>query len=106
LTLQPLNERNPVFSKNRVSDYLGVPQAQWEKVIERYCELNRDAALHERIQTYRRVMAVWWVVRLWCYQYEILRDLDHRLVALYPNWHADVRHRLDHYLEVADAALA
>ena len=54
--------------------YLGVSQPQWEKVVARYCEMSRDAALHERIQAYRRVMAVWWVVRLCRYQYEIPRD--------------------------------
>ena len=86
--------------------YLGVPQAQWVRVIARYCEMSRDAALYERIQAYRRVMAVWWVVRLCRYQYEIPRDLDHRLVAPRPDWQADVKRKLDLYLEVANAALA
>lgn len=86
--------------------YLAVPQAQWEKVIARYCELSRDAAMQERIQAYRRVMAVWWVVRLCRYQYEIPRDLDHRLVAPRPDWQADVRRKLEHYLIAAEAALA
>ena len=86
--------------------YLGVPQAQWEKVIARYCELSQDAALYERIQAYRRLMAVWWVVRLCRYQYEIPRDLDCRLVAPRPDWQVDVRRKLDHYLVVAEAALA
>lgn len=85
--------------------YLAVPQAQWEKVIARYCELSRDAVLYEHIQAYRRALVLWWVVRLCRYQYEIPRDLDHRLVAPRPDWQADVRRKLDLYLSAAEAAL-
>ena len=85
--------------------YLAVPAGQWAKVIARYCELSHDGTLSERIYVYRRILLVWWVVRLCRYQYEIPRNLDRRLVAPRPDWQADVRYKLDLYLAASERTL-
>jgi aminoglycoside phosphotransferase (APT) family kinase protein len=99
--------------------YLDVPPAHWEWVVETYCALRAggaepptsrsaasDRTFRLRVRTYRRLMLVWWVVRLSRSLYEVLRGLDQRLAPRSTSWYARTETALDRYLVRAHHANA
>ena len=85
--------------------YMSITESRWNWVTERYVELARDPAVAMRIKTYRRIFAVWWVVRMQRYLFEIPRGLDKRLVSPAPDWEQSARQKLAHYVDLAQALL-
>jgi thiamine kinase-like enzyme len=85
--------------------YLSVAECRWRWVLERYIELARDPTIAIRVTTYRRIFAVWWVVRMCRYLYEIPRGLDKRLVSPAPDWEHAAHMKLAHYLELSEMLL-
>jgi hypothetical protein len=85
--------------------YLDVPASQWEWVVDLYCQLTGDLTARPRINTYYRVMLVWWVARLARYLYETPRGLDKRLVQRPANWLAEMQAKYEYYVHLAEAIL-
>ncbi len=83
--------------------YWEVPQTRWDWVIDTYCTLVSDPNIHVRIQTYRKILLVWWLARFARYIYEVPLGLDNRLAKRDPNWQADMQSKYDHYLRLAEA---
>jgi len=86
--------------------YMHVPATRWDWVIDTYCKLVDNPATAARIQVYRQIQTVWWVVRLLRYLYEVPRDLDQRMVAPPADWQADIQAKYEHYLQAAEALYA
>jgi thiamine kinase-like enzyme len=74
-------------------------------VIETYCERTGDTEVAARIAAYIPFCLVWWVARFTRSLYEVPRGLDERLAVRPPNWEAETRAKLDHYIERAETAL-
>ncbi|MGC9395941.1 MAG: phosphotransferase family protein [Anaerolineae bacterium] len=85
--------------------YLEVPASRWAWVVERYCELSDDATASTRIWSYNTIMAVWWVVRMARYLYEMPRGLDARLVEWSDEWLAEMQVKYERYVQFADGLL-
>ena len=85
--------------------YLDVPAPRWKWVTERYCALVDDATASTRIWTYYKIMAVWWVVRMARYLYEMPRGLDARLVEWPDQWLAEMQMKYERYVQLADGLL-
>jgi aminoglycoside phosphotransferase (APT) family kinase protein len=81
--------------------FLGTPEARWEWVIQTYARLISDPTVQVRIQTYRLILAIWWVLRLQRYLHEIPQGLDRRLIPQPDNRLADLTARCAHYLALA-----
>lgn len=81
--------------------YLDVLPSRWEWVAERYCALVDDDTASTRIWTYYTIMAVWWVVRMARYLYEMPRGLDARLVEWSTEWLAEMQTKYEHYVRLA-----
>jgi hypothetical protein len=93
------------------ASYVDVPAARWEWALDAYCQRAGergfdDPALALRLRVYLRAMAVWWVVRLARYLYEIPAGLDQRLVPWPEDWEEGMRKKYDHYLGLAERALS
>ncbi len=83
--------------------YIEVPPSRWEWITDLYCSLVEDATASVRIQTYYKVLVVWWVARMARYLYEIPRGLDKRLVTWSEDWQEDkLVAKYDHYLSLAE----
>ena len=63
---------------------------------------REDPTLALRIQTYYRIMAVWWAARLVRYLYEVPAGLDRRLAPWPEDWEENVRLKYAHYLALAE----
>jgi aminoglycoside phosphotransferase (APT) family kinase protein len=90
--------------------YLDVPRSRWAWVAERYCDLSDDATASTRIWSYYTIMAVWWVVRMARYLYEMPRGLDTRLVEWWREdsrdaWLAEMQVKYEWYLGLAEGLL-
>jgi len=90
--------------------YLDMPVSRWVWVAERYCELSDDATASTRIWSYDTIMAVWWVVRMARYLYEMPRALDARLVEWWREdsrdaWLAEMQTKYERYVQLADGLL-
>jgi len=85
--------------------YMGVPISRWPWVRDTYCSLSRQTCEPERIQTYYRVLLVYWVVRVARYLYETPRGLDVRLAERREGWEEKLRGQYRHYLDLARAML-
>ncbi len=81
--------------------FLETPETRWEWVIQTYAGLVGDPTVQVRIQTYRLILAVWWVFRILRYLHEIPQGLDRRLVSPPDNRLADLTARYAHYLALA-----
>lgn len=77
--------------------YLDVLPSRWEWVVERYCALVDDDTASTRIWAYNTIMAVWWVVRMARYLYEMPRGLDARLVEWSAEWLAEMQKKYERY---------
>ena len=86
--------------------YMHVPAARWDWVVDTYGKLVDNPATAARIQVYRQIQTVWWVVRLLRYLYEVPRNLDQRMVAPPADWQADLQAKYEHYLQAAEALYA
>lgn len=90
--------------------YLDVPASRWAWVAARYCELADDAntgdtSVAVRIQSYRTIMTVWWVVRMARYLYEIPRGYDARLVEWSDEWLVEMQMKYERYVGLAKGLL-
>lgn len=83
--------------------YMDVLQERWDWVIDYYCATVHDSNLRIRIQTYRKILIVWWLARFARYMYEVPLGLDKRLAQRDPNWQADMQSKYDHYLHLAES---
>lgn len=83
--------------------YLDVPQERWDWVIDTYCAAVHDKNLLIRIQTYRKILIIWWLARFARYIYEVPLGLDKKLAKRDPNWQAGMQSKYDHYLRLAEA---
>jgi len=83
--------------------YIDVPLPRWDWVIDTYCAASRDKNMRTRIQTYRKILLVWWLARFARYIYEVPLGLDKRLAKRDPNWEADMQSKYNHYLHLAEA---
>jgi hypothetical protein len=72
-------------------------------LVDRYCRLVDDGTARLRIQVYCEILRVWWAAGLARYLYELPRGRDWRLVAWPAGWQADVEHKYEHYLALAEA---
>jgi aminoglycoside phosphotransferase (APT) family kinase protein len=81
--------------------YISVPPSRWEWVVDTYCHLIGDASTAIRIQTYYKIMLVWWVARAARYVYEFSQESEKRLATLPDDWEATVRANYHHYLDLA-----
>lgn len=86
--------------------YMAVPAWRWEGLAAAYCVLVEDAAALVRIQTYCQILAVWWVLRLARYLYELPRGLDRRLVDWSAGWQADIEAKYRYYLGMGEGLYA
>lgn len=80
--------------------YLGNDEAHWEWMLAQYREALPPQAQSNfvlRVQTYRQLMAVWWVARFARMIYEQPRQKDQRLVPFDPAALDEYRERLDVY---------
>jgi aminoglycoside phosphotransferase (APT) family kinase protein len=86
--------------------YLDVLPSRWEWVAERYCALVDDDTTSIRIWAYDTIMAVWWVVRMARYLYEMPRGLDARLVDWSDQWLAEMQVKYGRYVQLANRLLS
>jgi aminoglycoside phosphotransferase (APT) family kinase protein len=86
--------------------YLGTPPSRWEWVRGTYCDRVDDGTAPLRIQTYCKILLVWWLARLARYLYEIPRGRDRRLVDWPAGWQAEFEAKYEHYVALAQAACA
>jgi len=80
--------------------YLGSDEAHWEWVMAQYLKAlpqSEQSNFALRVQTYRRLMTVWWVARLARMIYEQPRQKDQRLVPFDPSMLDEYRERLEVY---------
>jgi hypothetical protein len=59
----------------------------------------------QRIEIYRTLMLIWWVVRWQRYLYEVPRGLDERLVQRPPAWLITAQTNYQRYLNLAQQAI-
>lgn len=83
--------------------YESVSPARWEWVMERYLETCSDPLARLRLETYIRLLAIWWVIRFARYLYEIPRGLDPRLAARPPHAEIDLQAKLEAYCASTEA---
>lgn len=89
--------------------YLEYDEAHWDWVLAEYQKAGPEqaqSAFARRVQTYRPLMAVWWVARLARMLYEQPRQKDQRLVSFDPNALGEYRERMDLYAQRAEQALS
>ncbi len=85
--------------------YQDVPPARWEWVLTMYTQGNEDAWFTQRVQTYRKLLLVWWVARFARAMYETPRNLDPRLVEPDPGNDAQLRAKFTRYTQRAEQSL-
>jgi hypothetical protein len=83
--------------------YLTVSAAQWEQVVEYYCQLTADPEAANRIWVYHKLMLMWWVARLARFLYEVPRGLDERLARRPERWLAERQVQYEQYVGLAEA---
>lgn len=79
-----------------------VPETDWQSLIDAYCQLVKDPQCKLRIRCYRKILRVWYIVRLYRYLYEMPRGLDQRLATLPAEWQADIQAKYEHYLKIGE----
>ncbi|MCU0497834.1 MAG: aminoglycoside phosphotransferase family protein [Anaerolineae bacterium] len=82
--------------------YREVSDAQWDAVIDRYCQLCNDRSCAIRIRVYHQTMIVWWVMRFARLLYEVPRGLDPRLMQRPPDWIEQTERKFAIYLARAE----
>ena len=85
-------------------NYLGQSEAHWVWVLAQYLKAVpqvEQPAFVLRVQTYRRLMTVWWVARFARMIHEMPRQKDKRLVPFDPNAFDEYRERLGIYVRRA-----
>lgn len=82
--------------------YRHVDAAQWDAVIDRYCQLCADPSCAVRIRVYYQTMIVWWVMRFARLLYEVPRGLDPRLMQRPDDWIGQTEGKLAFYLARAE----
>jgi aminoglycoside phosphotransferase (APT) family kinase protein len=85
--------------------YLETMRSTWEWLISYYSEQMGDDNAPVRIQTYKTIMLVWWVVRWQRYLYEVPRGLDSRLMDRPAAWLESIEQNYQLYLNLAEASL-
>jgi len=85
--------------------YTDVGLERWQWLTAAYSREAGDRYMALRIHTYWRILAVWWVARMARYLYEVPRGQDERLVKRSHGWLDGARHKLAHYIELADSIL-
>jgi aminoglycoside phosphotransferase (APT) family kinase protein len=85
--------------------YFSVPTSRWEWVIDTYTAYSGDNTAPERIRVYYPLMLAWWVARTARLIYELPRGIDVRLGGA-PAFMHNLDHQYQHYVELADTALA
>ncbi len=83
--------------------YTNVRPSRWNWVVAAYCSLVDDATAFIRIQTYYKILLVWWAARMARYLYQVPRGLDKRLVAWSDERQADWLAKYEHYVRLAKA---
>lgn len=99
---------DPAFDVSNLMTHpanLDVPVERWRWVAARYCELADDDTASIRIQAYHTNMAVWWVVRMARYLYEMPRGLDARLVEWSDEWLMEMQGKYARYMQLAKGLL-
>lgn len=84
--------------------YQTVSESRWAWVLALYMADVADPYFELRVQTYRRIMLLWWMARFARALYEIPRQLDQRLAILDPSALANRQCDLDRYSQRAEAA--
>ena len=85
--------------------YQTVSEDRWAWVLALYMADVTDPYFELRVQTYRRIMFLWWVARFARAEYEIPRRLDRRLAEPAPEANAQRQFNLNSYLKLAQQAL-
>jgi thiamine kinase-like enzyme len=85
--------------------YIDVDPTRWPWIVRAYGELVDDPTVMSRIETYYRILLVWWVARSTRFLYEVPRSLDNRLASQPADWETKARKQYDHYLELAQSNL-
>lgn len=85
--------------------YAEVPVEHWPWFAQAYCSFGDDPWAAQRIEIYRTLMLIWWVVRWQRYLYEVPRGLDERLVQRPPAWLITAQANYQRYLNLAQQAI-
>ncbi len=85
--------------------YAEVAAEQWQTFVQAYCSFGDDPSAAQRIEVYRTLMLIWWVVRWQRYLYEVPRGLDERLVERPPAWLTTAQTNYQRYLNLAQQAI-
>ncbi len=85
--------------------YLDVKESQWQWFSSYYSNQMEVENGLLRIQAYKTIMLVWWVVRWQRYLYEVPRGLDPRLADRPTIWLKTTENNYRHYLNLAEASL-
>ncbi|MFD3162469.1 phosphotransferase [Herpetosiphon sp. NSE202] len=85
--------------------YATVTLQQWQAFVTAYCRFGDDPSASQRIEIYRTLMLIWWVVRWQRYLYEVPRGLDARLVERPPAWLTTAQANYQRYLDLAQQAI-
>ncbi|XSG73906.1 phosphotransferase family protein [Herpetosiphon llansteffanensis] len=85
--------------------YATVTSQQWQAFVRAYCRFGDDPSAAQRIEIYRTLMLIWWVVRWQRYVYEVPRGLDERLVERPPEWLTTAQANYQRYLDLAQQAI-
>jgi thiamine kinase-like enzyme len=98
---------DPAFDVANLTSHVAwieVPAWRWAWFVEAYGRLAGDRTVARRAEVYRRILLVWWAVRLARYLYDIPRGRDQRLADWPVGWQADIAAKYDHYVRLAEAA--
>jgi thiamine kinase-like enzyme len=85
--------------------YISINDPPWERLITYYSNQMGDEDAPSRIQAYRIIMLIWWVVRWQRNLYETPRGLDPRLVDRPASWRETTEQIYLHYLNQAEASI-
>jgi aminoglycoside phosphotransferase (APT) family kinase protein len=86
--------------------YLGVSPSRLDALVDAYDPRSTDRTFGTRVQTYYRLMLVWWSARFARLLYEGSRGLDRRLATRPAGWQAEAEANYAAYLRLATTALA
>jgi hypothetical protein len=100
---------DPAFDVANLASHVAwmeVPAWRWVWFVEGYGRLVDDRTVARRAEVYRRIMLVWWAIRLARYLYELPRGQDQRLADWPEGWQAEIEAKYDHYVALAEAAFS
>jgi hypothetical protein len=98
---------DPAFDMANLASHVAwmeVPAWRWAWFLEGYGQLVGDRTAARRAEVYRRIMLVWWAVRLARYLHDIPRGRDQRLADWPEGWQAEIEAKYDHYVALAETA--